>query len=419
MDSELHINNIYCKFCKKLISSDKISEFENGFHEICHKMVIKYDKNIGQVHRKFLEFEQAFPVPLNITFEESLEENFTLVRLNNLGIDFIPEGIDCLKNTKSLFFDNNQLNDLPISLSYLKNLTYLSLSSNKFDHIPKIVFEIENLETLFLKYNYLTVIPSTIIKLKKLKRLIVSNNMIPELPDELNLSSSLVWIDVSKNKLKDINTIPPNASELILSSNNFTRIPDCVISHPPSAIAIDNNPICSLPKDLFENYKLKKDNVHGMELNVNGCGLTSFPDTICDIKFSSIFASYNKISSLPDRLGSLSSISALMLSRNPIKRLPEHLLDHKMRYLQLDNTKIDYLPKITELYGLSIKNTNISEFPDLSQMIGKKMYSLDISNTKIEKIPEYVKSIDIESVYISNPSMSKEFSPKSKVILKP
>ena len=52
-------------------------------------------------------------------------------------------------------------------------------------------------------------------------------------------------------------------------------------------------------------------------------------------------------------------------------------------------------------------------------MIGKKMYSLDISNTKIEKIPEYVKSIDIESVYISNPSMSKEFSPKSKVILKP
>ncbi|XP_055544443.1 uncharacterized protein LOC129729703 isoform X2 [Wyeomyia smithii] len=101
-------------------------------------------------------------------------------------------------------FANNGIHIIVINPTRSYRITYLDLHSNLISNIGNLS-ALEKLETLRLDRNYIEVIdPSSFSSLTKLKRLNLRGNHLRSFPWH-SLASSVVHIDISKNKLESVN----------------------------------------------------------------------------------------------------------------------------------------------------------------------------------------------------------------------
>ena len=201
-----------------------------------------------------------------------------------------------------------------------------------------------------------------------------------------------------------------------LSFNKFKQIPNCIIEKRPNILNFKKNSINILPPDLFRESG-SESSTNFRSIDFSNCDLSVIPETISNVDFFEINLSDNRILSLPENFGKNNKISRLYLSNNPINSLPENFFANNLQIFAINNTEIEFLPKINQINELYLYNTKITEFHDLTSMINKNMFVLDINKTNIEKIPDYVKSINIENVYVSDQSTIDKFSNKSKIFV--
>lgn len=199
--------------------------------------------------------------------------------------------------------------------------------------------------------------------------LFITDNELSELPD-LNDYIHLQILDISHNKIKKINKLPPSLIELNCKENNLESLPSCSECPNLKRIECSNNNIRNIPvysniTDLLCNNnkiesliglkKLEKLSCMNNKIClINECGNLKYLD-----------CSNNDIKYLPE----MEKLVDLIINNNMIDNLGKF---KNLKYIEMFGTKIKILPYIDTLEELFCHKENITEISKL-YMINKKI----------------------------------------------
>ncbi|HEX5706065.1 MAG TPA: leucine-rich repeat protein, partial [Pyrinomonadaceae bacterium] len=210
-------------------------------------------------------------------------------------LDELPESLSQLTQLESLNLSDNQLTELPESLSRLTQLKSLNLSHNRLTELPEWMGQLARLNTLKLSGNRLTELPESLGQLTQLVTFDVLANQLTELPESLGELTKLEWVDLSGNQLSSLSEFPVRWHRL---------------THLYIGSAGMGNPIGQLPSWLRSCTGL-------LALGAAYCELTSVPEWIGELaSLSTLWLNDNHLVDLPPSLAVL-EISSLHLDRNP------------------------------------------------------------------------------------------------------
>ncbi|XP_061565123.1 malignant fibrous histiocytoma-amplified sequence 1 homolog isoform X2 [Cololabis saira] len=144
-----------------------------------------------------------------------------------------------------------------IGISKFTNLTELNLSRNKIVEFSEEMRHLHKLEILYLNQNNIRSIAEGIFPdLKNLKFLKLSNNRLAKLPSDISKCTSIIYLELSKNYLQDIQPLVglPKLKEVL----------------------VEKNQLCELPSQLFE-----KDTCKLTVFEARGNPLRCPPEEVC------------------------------------------------------------------------------------------------------------------------------------------
>ncbi|XP_041839153.1 malignant fibrous histiocytoma-amplified sequence 1 isoform X2 [Melanotaenia boesemani] len=143
--------------------------------------------------------------------------------LKSLPQDFVTHVSLCT----SLDLQRNKLKHV-IGISNFINLTELNLSRNKIIKFPLEMHNMHKLETLYMNQNKIRSIPEGIFPhLRNLKFLKLGTNRLAKLPSDINQCLSIIYLNLSKNHLQDIQPLVglPKLEELWVERNQLSDLP--------------------------------------------------------------------------------------------------------------------------------------------------------------------------------------------------
>lgn len=203
--------------------------------------------------------------------------------------------------------------------------------------------------SLVLSPSELTSFPSSIGNLQELRKIDVCSNKLSTFPDT-SAMSGLSWLD--------------------LGDNQFTTLPPTIFTTPNlTFLNLFGNQLSSLPPELDKLVQLKK-----LYLGYNQLDDSSFPD---DSFFSSLvqleelFLGGNLLTTLPNCLANLSSLTELCCSNCRLLDLPGSVIGalSKLKHLHLTCNQLTSLPP--ELGSLS----SLAEVPSLPSLFSSWCFS--------------------------------------------
>ena len=245
------------------------------------------------------------------------------IQLGNNMILALPDNMGSLCNLKILNLSNNRLEKVPNSLTHSTHkLDTLNLSKNRISLLPFTMSRTwgNSLQILNLKENQFQEIPIEVCQLIHLNILIISHNQVKVFPPVRNWETqSLQRLDISHNKL-------------------FFNL-----------IQLSSTPDERKFMYLFAQPKIKPTNAKVQPIPLEYSTSTSVEDTYevpIDLWANTLMyldLSDNKISVLPDYIGSLTSLVSLNLSNNrELNTLPPALGRLKACYqLGVDNLRLN------------------------------------------------------------------------------
>ena len=204
----------------------------------CQKKKFLKDKNTNVIldMGKFSDLKrlwlQYIKIDQIINLSDILEE-VTLLNLKLKSISNIPI------NAKTIHLSNNLLTQLP-AFNTCANLYEILVSNNKIseisivnDNVERIYFnnnelkiwpnlETANLEKIYLNNNKIKKVPPSINELLKLTTLEIANNKLMEI--NIDANSKIRSLNISKNKITNITSLPKKISNLYAQKNRLTEI---------------------------------------------------------------------------------------------------------------------------------------------------------------------------------------------------
>jgi leucine-rich repeat protein SHOC2 len=319
----------------------------------------------------------------------------------NSTINSLPESIGDLVNLKRLHVNSCQLITLPKSIGNLKRLNQLSLAHNQLTNLPESIGELIELKELDISGNEIAKLPQSIGKLTDLFKLKIGKNpltdlsilqALPKLKHVICFPGGDLhrryWINLSEWK-----------SEWILDEKNYhiryLIVKQLGIDRVLSDLAnirvlFKLNLDRSLPTEHFEGIGDLKNLT---ELIISGNNLTAIPDEIQNAtNLKSLDISRNKISLLPESICNLTELQELYLHANQISELPEKFGNLvKLKYLHLYYNRLQKIPdsidQFQDIEFLFLGGNHLTELPD---SIGKcqQIKKIDLGNNHLTKLPE-------------------------------
>ena len=198
-------------------------------------------------------------------------ENNKLTKLNPINSN----------NILSINFRNNAL----ITIPYV-NVTELQFSFNLISSLENIIFN--SITFLDITGNDISSIPNIIFQIPSLKKILASHNHISTLPNEIT-ESSIIYIDLSFNPIRDVKNIPSSIEVLILNYCELEEIPKILLNCDDLVeLSIQGNKIKAIdlfPKNLvyFNASQNLISDIINLEsltleyLNISSNSLTSIP----------------------------------------------------------------------------------------------------------------------------------------------
>jgi Leucine-rich repeat (LRR) protein len=227
--------------------------------------------------------------------ESMVEEDTSLIR--DVLVEKIENGI--VIGTIGGYLRDMNVTDMQRLMDTITLMSNTSYLSNKITGFPKGFEYLSRLTHINLYRNNIREIPGEIRFLVHLDILDVSENQISNLPEGLFELQSLQSLKLNNNIIREI---PPGIG-------NMQHL---------AALNLDHNPIMDIPKEIG---KL-------LNLEILTLGVTF-------------------IRSIPVELVKLPKLSDLLLNQTSIRELPKEIWKSNIGYLNISNTLIEDIPKVT------------------------------------------------------------------------
>lgn len=245
----------------------------------------------------------------------------------------------------------------------------------------KIGLMCPNLKMLNISFSSLRSLPPELGRLARLEELCLRNNQLPALPAEFLLLRSLRTLDVSRNELKEVNSVPfcvgvlKAGENLILATGDLSRFWQLSVLH------LNGNRLKSLrsflPLPLLTDFRAAR-NPYLREIS---CHILEYA-TYIDISGSAILnLQWKKCKKLQE----------LRLHRSTLsfsKGLDVSTLIH----LDMSHSKLTVLPALGEVRGLKTLvacNNNLSSLPGSIGLLSE-LVVLKLDNNKLRSLPSSV-----------------------------
>ena len=257
------------------------------------------------------------------------------LRLDGIeGQTELPPEIGNLSGLVTLKIDSTELEKIPPEIANLQNLTTLYISLNDdLETIPYSVAKLTKLENVTVRYNPDAKIPDSLVTQKHLKSLVINaqNQMI--IPNGVYDLRSLTVLDYSSNSIATISAELNNLTSLqylLLNYNHIKQLPPIKNLQHLQQLEMKSNQLTSLPLGFITLQKVQSINLS---------------DNLLDDSSMDVFQS-------------LPLLVSLDLGDNKLTKVPPGL-DHlkKLQYLRLTGNTIDK-QSITDLQKM-LPNTNI------------------------------------------------------------
>ena len=234
-DEDCYFEEEYFGFGKK-ISSD-INDLKKTLNMYNKKCIIYYGNNRKNNFNKLERLEVSYKDIIsnkNFLFSSLIQKEIfqDICKLKIIDCNF--SNLEILvktpfENLVELDISNNKISNIePLTKVPFKNLKFLSLCNNKISNLePLIRVPFVDLKDLRLSYNEISEIDIfSKIPFKSLKKLILSSNNISNVSilKESEPLVNLTYLDLSDNKIIDINIHFPNLTYLDLSYNQISII---------------------------------------------------------------------------------------------------------------------------------------------------------------------------------------------------
>ncbi|KAM7015168.1 malignant fibrous histiocytoma-amplified sequence 1 [Tautogolabrus adspersus] len=158
-------------------------------------------------------------------------------------------------HTRSMDLQRNKMKRVT-GISRFPFLTELNLSRNKIMEFPHEMINMQKLEGLYLNQNNIRYIPEGIFpNLRSLKFLKLSTNRLAKLPSDINQGTSITYLNLSKNCLKDIQPLVglPKLKELFVEKNQLTELPSQLFQNGTCELTVckaKGNPLRCPPEEV-------------------------------------------------------------------------------------------------------------------------------------------------------------------------
>ncbi|KAI6200973.1 hypothetical protein M3Y96_00791600 [Aphelenchoides besseyi] len=291
-----------------------------------------------------------------------------IFRRNQIKTSGIPTDIFRMKDLTIIDFSHNSLRDVPSNVEYAKCAIVLNLSHNNIETIPNQVFNnLIDLIFIDLSCNKLDALPTQIRRLVNLQVLNLSNNPLRNFQLS-SLSMKNLRVLRLQNTNRTLNNLPlsledmPNISELDLSGNELSVIPDAVFTLKKlRKFNMSRNKLSSV--EIPENQWTEIETLNFAENN-----LEAFPTNITQcVKLQRFYANFNRIifEGMPASIGKLMQLQVLYLSHNKLKLVPEGITRCvKLQRVKLDNNALLLIPDGIYLLP-DLKELDLTNNPDL------------------------------------------------------
>ena len=405
-----------------------ISQNDNPYEDYNNQKISSLNKNPNAyndpfgTNKKKLEKEKETPVQRTnkIILNKLKQARQTgTIDISNLKLTIIPqevfdpnvdiegvnwwEMVDINKlDASNNLLSENSFNEEEHSLSLLSYLISLRFSNNKFNAIPNSLFKLSNLKLLDMSGNAITEINENLLKgLSSMVELDLSKNKLKSIPESIQFLSYLEVLRVSNNQLLSIPEglgALTRLKKLYLNENSLQFLPPNVFAKMVGLEEIylyknrlEN--ICDNRYSIFDNMKhLKFLDIHSNYLTMFNI-FTEMP--ILD----SLLLSYNQIQYI-NGLDKCYNLTNLDLNNNKIAEFPSDILKlKKLTTLNLQNNDLNGIPNTLGLMN-NLVRLNIEGNP-LKRLVGK------MRNCTTEELKNYLKS-RITDADLENAPMTKE-----------
>ncbi|EFW99531.1 adenylate cyclase [Grosmannia clavigera kw1407] len=241
--------------------------------------------------------------------------------------------------------DSDFQTKVDIGLGRMPKLNHVDLSGRNLITIPISLYKkASDIMSLNLSRNLSLDVPRDFIQsCVNLRDIKYSNNEVRKLPPSLGRASRLTFLDVSNNRVENLNNAGLEEIVGILKLN------------------MANNRLKQLPS-YFGAYRSLR------QLNISSNFLDKFPGFLCDMEsLIDLDLSFNLIDSLPDEIGKLRNLEKFVITNNRLSgslpvgfRQLESLRELDVKYNAI--TSIDVISDLPKLEILTADHNNISQF---------------------------------------------------------
>ena len=229
----------------RMLLSKRSHEFDGNLDLLCRESNVKQLKNLRELN--LYENQLRSIDGIGMLAKTPLED----LNLGSNQLTTLPPDMGGLNNLKTLWLDDNHLDDFPVVLCSIKSLEELHMSGNQLNFIPQSINALKNLKTLALDNNKIEVFPMGILELAHLEHLWLRQNLLQDLPESLSDLKVLQTLSVSSNQLTSLPTTVykmDTLKNIYANANDITWVDTELVDMPAlEKLNLANNKLTSVP----------------------------------------------------------------------------------------------------------------------------------------------------------------------------
>ncbi|WWC64833.1 uncharacterized protein I303_107447 [Kwoniella dejecticola CBS 10117] len=220
-----------------------------------------------------------------------------------------------------------------------------------------------NIIILNVSSNPMTDIPLDFIQAcTSLKELRMSYMALKRVPNAIRASTTLARLDVSCNRIADLESVPLNEVETLVS------------------LKVQNNKLTSMPSYFAQMKALKY-------LNISNNKFESFPSVVCEMSnLVDLDVSFNNITELPSKMSELKSLERLALFSNELTSFPPSFSTlANLRILDVRRNRLTDLTAVYALPNLATLQADHNNIVTLDAQIGANVRQFSVPHNSVTR----------------------------------